>query len=68
MAPSVATMEAVTATDKYAIDGTVNGIGKVTTWFGKVAARTETGYLRSYAGYMLGGIVVIAAIVLGFRL
>lgn len=68
MAPSVATMEAVTATDKYAIDGTVNGIGKITTWFGKVAARTETGYLRSYAGYMLGGIVVIAAIVLGFRL
>ena len=29
---------------------------------------TETGYLRSYAGYMLGGVVVIVAIVLGFRL
>ena len=68
MAPSVATMEAVTATDKYGIDGAVNGIGKLTEWFGKIAVKTQTGFLRSYAGYMLGGVVIIAAIVLGYRL
>lgn len=68
MAPSVAVMNAVTTTDKYAIDGTVKGIGKLTRWLGRVAAWTETGYLRSYAGYMLGGVVIILAVVLGFRL
>lgn len=68
MKPSIEVMNAVTATDRYAIDGAVGGIGKVTTWLGKVAAWTETGYLRSYAGYMLGGVVIILAVVLGFRL
>ncbi|MFZ1381655.1 MAG: NADH-quinone oxidoreductase subunit L, partial [Scrofimicrobium sp.] len=57
MAPSVAIMKGVTAADKYGIDGAVNGVGKLTTLFGKAASWTETGYLRSYAGYMLGGIV-----------
>lgn len=68
MAPSVAVMKGVTAVDKYGIDGAVNGVGKLTSWFGRVAAWTETGYLRSYAGYMLGGVVIILAVVLGFRL
>ncbi len=66
--PSVAAMNAVTVTDKYGIDGAVNGLGRLTSWFGKMSVRMETGYLRSYAAYMLIGVVVILAIVLGFRL
>ncbi len=68
VAPTMAAVEGVTAVDEYAIDGAVDGLGKLTTWMGKVAAWTETGYLRSYAGYMLGGVVLVLAIVLGFRL
>ncbi len=67
-APSVATMQAVTVTDKHVIDGSVNGLGWLTRKLGRLLAATETGYLRSYAAYMLVGVVVILAIVLGFRL
>ena len=68
MWPSIEVMKGVTATDRYAIDGAVNGLGKITVWLGKVAAWTESGYLRAYAGYMLGGVVLIVAILFGFRL
>ncbi len=68
VAPTMATVKAVTATDSYAVDGAVNGLGRLSVWAGKVVAWTETGYLRAYAGYMLAGVVVIIAVVLGFRL
>ena len=68
MAPSVAVMHGVTAADKYAIDGTVNGLGRLSNLAGKFVVWTESGYVRAYAGYMLGGVVLILAIVLGFRL
>lgn len=68
VAPTEAVVEGVTALDRYAIDGAVNGLGWLSKWGGKILAWTETGYLRSYAGYMLGGVVIIVAIVLGFRL
>ena len=68
MAPSVAVTKTVTVTDEKAVDGTVNGLGWLSRWFGKVVASTETGYLRSYAAYMLGGVVMILVVVLGFRL
>ncbi len=68
VAPTEAVVEGVTAVDKYGVDGAVNGLGRLSVWSGKVLAWTETGYLRSYAGYMLGGVVIVLAIVLGFRL
>lgn len=68
MAPSVAVMEGVTEVDKHGIDGAVNGIGKLMAWLGRLAAATETGYVRSYAGYMLGGLVILLAVILGFQL
>ena len=68
VAPTTAAVEGVTAVDRYGIDGGINGLGRLSVWTGKVIAWTETGYLRSYACYMLGGVVVIVAIVLGFRL
>lgn len=68
VAPTMATVKAVTAVDEHAIDGAVNGLGWLSVWAGKVVSWTETGYLRAYAGYMLAGVVVIVAVVLGFRL
>lgn len=68
MWPSIAVMKGVTVADRDGIDGAVNGLGRLTTWMGKVAAWTESGYLRAYAGYMLGGVVLIVAILFGFRL
>ncbi len=68
MTPSIEIMNGVTAADKYGIDGAVKGVGRLTTMMGRVAAWTETGYLRSYAGYMLGGFVILLAIVLGMHL
>ncbi len=68
VAPVSAIVEGVTVVDERGIDGAVNGLGRLSVFGGKVLSWTETGYLRSYAGYMLGGIVVILAIVLGFRL
>lgn len=68
MAPSVEIMKGVTAADKYGIDGAVQGVGKLTVWLGRIVAWTESGYVRAYAGYILGGVVIALAVVLGFRL
>ncbi len=68
MAPSVAVMDGVVAADKYGIDGAVRGISKLTVWLGKVVAWTQSGYVRAYAGYILGGVVIALAVLLGFRL
>lgn len=68
MAPSVDVMKAVTVVDKDVLDGGVNGIGWLTKWWGRVLSLTQTGYVRSYAGYILGGAIVVLAIVLGIRL
>lgn len=68
MAPSVAIMKGVVAADRYGIDGAVTGISRFAVWLGKVVAWTQTGYVRAYAGYFLGGIVIVLAVVLGFRL
>lgn len=68
VAPTMATVTAVTVVDEHVIDGAVNGLGFLSVWAGKVVSWTETGYLRAYAGYMLAGVVVIVAVVLGFRL
>lgn len=68
MAPSVAAMRGITATDRYGIDGAVTGLGRLTAWVGRIVVWTETGYARAYAGYILGGVVIALAVVLGFRL
>lgn len=67
-APSIAVMTGVVAADKYGVDGTVNGISAFFAWLGRVVARTESGYVRAYASYILGGVVIVLAVVLGFRL
>lgn len=68
MAPGVALMKGVTAGDRNVIDGAVRGVSWLTTKAGEVVAKTQTGNARGYASYILGGVVLALAIVLGFRL
>jgi NADH-quinone oxidoreductase subunit L len=45
--------------DRGVIDGTVNGIGRVTTWFSRVGRRVQTGLVRNYAlAFLLGAVAL----------
>jgi NADH-quinone oxidoreductase subunit L len=51
--------------DRTIIDGTVNGIGSVTTWTGGRLRRVQTGHVQNYAlGIALGLIVMVIAYLL----
>lgn len=68
MTPSLGIMKGVVLADRQVIDGVVRGVGWLTHWLGKVVTTMQTGYTRAYASYVLGGVVIVLAIVLGFRL
>ncbi len=68
MAPGVALVTAATVGDRVVVDGAAEGLGTVAQGAGKAVATTQTGYVRAYASYILGGVVVALAIVLGFML
>jgi len=47
--------------DVILIDGSVNGVGGLVRFSGRVFRRMQTGYVRTYAGWILfGGILVVA--------
>lgn len=51
--------------DAGLIDGTVNGVGRVTQWLSSRLRRSQTGYVRTYALTLLLGVVfVIIALLL----
>ncbi|WP_022868529.1 NADH-quinone oxidoreductase subunit L [Schaalia vaccimaxillae] len=68
MAPGLALTAAATAGDRLVIDGIAKGVGAGSARIGKFLGSTQTGFVRSYAGYILGGVVIALAIVLGFRI
>ncbi len=68
MAPGVALVTAATVGDRVVVDGAAEGLGTLSTGAGRAVAATENGYVRSYAAYFLGGVIVALAIVLGFML
>lgn len=68
MAPSVGLVRGVTAADRGVVDGAVEGVGKLAVGTGRVAVATQSGFVRGYASYIMGGVVVALAIVLGFRI
>lgn len=68
MTPSIDVMKGVTAVDSKGIDGAVNGVSWLMRKVGSILSRTESGYARAYAGYILGGVVIVLAIALGIRL
>ena len=67
MAPGKGLVTAATVSDRYVVDGAVMGLAHGTAGAGTLVRRTENGYVRSYAGYMLGGAVVALVAVLATR-
>jgi NADH-quinone oxidoreductase subunit L len=52
--------------DAGAIDGTVNGIGKTARGIGNVLRHLQSGYIRSYAGWVVAGAILVV-IVMGLK-
>ncbi|MGO1590436.1 MAG: NADH-quinone oxidoreductase subunit L [Ancrocorticia sp.] len=58
----------VAVVDEYVVDGAVNGVAKATTGIGKIVAHLQNGYVRTYASYMLVGVVIALIIALATRI
>jgi NADH-quinone oxidoreductase subunit L len=48
--------------DQGVIDGSVNGIGKITMWTGNLLRKLQNGYVRTYALIFFTGVVIILTI------
>jgi len=58
---------ATDAVERYVVDGAIEGAAAGTGTLGRLTRRTESGYVRSYAGYMLAGTVLVLIAVLAAR-
>ena len=58
---------ATDAVERYVVDGAVEGLARSAAGAGRLVRLTESGYVRSYAGYMLGGTVLALIAVLASR-
>ena len=67
MRPGQGLVIAAAASDRYVVDGAVEGLAKGAASAGRLVRRTENGYVRSYAGYMLAGTVLALIAVLASR-
>ncbi|QPK81588.1 NADH-quinone oxidoreductase subunit L [Schaalia sp. ZJ405] len=67
VAPTKALVRGAAAGDRVVVDGVVRGVSAGSLGLGRLIGATQTGFVRSYAAYILGGVVVALAIVLGFR-
>jgi len=67
MRPGQGLVAAVTATDRYVVDGAGEGLAAATAACGRLVGRTQSGYVRSYAGYMLVGTLLVLVAVLASR-
>jgi NADH-quinone oxidoreductase subunit L len=54
--------------DRQVVDGAATGLARVVAGSGEVVRRVQTGYVRSYAATMVLGVIVLAAVVLAFRI
>jgi NADH-quinone oxidoreductase subunit L len=52
--------------DAGAIDGTVNGVGKTARNIGDLLRHAQSGYIRSYAGWVVAGAILVV-IVIGLK-
>ncbi|MFC7406982.1 NADH-quinone oxidoreductase subunit L [Georgenia alba] len=67
MRPSQHLTRALVLTDVAVVDGLVRGIARSTAGLGSTLRRFQTGYVRSYAALMLGGVVLALVVVLAWR-
>ncbi|QNG20769.1 NADH-quinone oxidoreductase subunit L [Rhodococcus triatomae] len=66
MRPGRQLTESLVTVDDRGIDGGVRGIGAAVAWASTHLRRLQTGYVRTYAMYMLAGtVLVVAAAMLG---
>ena len=68
MMPAKGLVTVATVGDASAIDGALNGLGVGSQLLGRIVGITQNGLVRTYAAYILGGVILALAIVLGFRL
>ncbi len=68
MMPAKGLVTVATVGDASAIDGALNGLGAGSQLLGRIVGITQNGLVRTYAAYILGGVILALAIVLGFRL
>ncbi len=68
MRPGQGLVAATAAAEDLGVDGAVEGLGAATAALGEGVRRTESGYVRSYASYMLVGTVLALAAVLATRI
>ncbi|GAA4418157.1 NADH-quinone oxidoreductase subunit L [Georgenia halophila] len=67
MRPSQYLTRALVFSDVAVVDGVVRGIARSTAGLGTAVRRVQTGYVRSYAALMLGGVVLALVVVLASR-
>ena len=68
MMPAKGLVTVATVGDASAIDGALNGLGAGSQLLGRIVGITQNGLVRTYAAYIMGGVILALAIVLGFRL
>ena len=68
MTPGIALVKTATLGDNKAIDGVVHLVEAASTGTGRAVGFTQSGRVRSYASYILGGVVCALAAVLAFSL
>ncbi|MCI1675047.1 MAG: NADH-quinone oxidoreductase subunit L [Ancrocorticia sp.] len=67
MKPGMGLTTAVAVADQYVVDGAVEGVAKGTVGIGKLFSHFQNGYARTYASYMLIGVVIALLIALASR-
>ncbi|MDO5034766.1 MAG: NADH-quinone oxidoreductase subunit L [Actinomycetaceae bacterium] len=67
MAPGMMLMKGVTDADRSVVDGIVRGLAKLARTIGRFVSIAQTGYVRSYAGYVTGGVVLALVVILATR-
>jgi len=68
MKPGQVLTRRLVAIDEKAIDGTFTGLAKAIWATSRLLRQTSTGYVRSYAAYIVGGILLIMFLLLIARL
>jgi NADH-quinone oxidoreductase subunit L len=61
MRPGIALTELAQKADQNVIDGAVRGVGRLATGSGSVLRKSQTGFARSYAAFILIGAVALIA-------
>lgn len=68
MLPAQLLTKGVGGADRGVIDGIVRGIAWCAQAFGRAVSHAQNGYIRAYASYILGGVLLALVLVVGSQL